>query len=205
MTEYIHFSKSNVFNADLKVTRAMETQALASLVCLFQPRTIFEIGTYNGFTTLHFAVNSPEGCEINTLDLPPDFDQKNAEKTTQYSYDDMLVVELSMKHINERVYKNHPQEYKVRELFGDSSKFDFSPYYGKMDMIFIDGNHSYPFVKSDTEQAFKMLSDNGVIVWHDYDYIIHRDVFKYLNKLSSEHKIYSIPNTRFAIYGKTLT
>jgi hypothetical protein len=49
-----------------------------------------------------------------------------------------------------------------------------------------------------------MLSERGVIIWHDFDYIIHRDVFKYLNKLSEQYPIYSIPHTRFAVYGKDL-
>ena len=70
--------------------------------------------------------------------------------------------------------------------------------------VYIDGNHSKEYVHSDTEQAMKMLSNNGIIIWHDYDYIIHRDVFNYLNELSQTHRIYSIPYTRHAIYGKNL-
>ena len=198
------FSKNNVFNMDSKVTRPMETQVLSALVCFLQPRSIFEIGTYNGFTTLHFAINSLGDCSIFTLDLPPDFNVMAKEEISKYSYDDLLVVQLSMENIKNRVYQNHPQKTKIRELFGDSKTFDYSPYHKKIDFIFIDGNHSSEFVKSDTDNAFKMLSERGVIVWHDYDYIIHRDVFKYLNKLSREHKIYSIPNTRFAIYGRRL-
>jgi predicted O-methyltransferase YrrM len=186
---------------EASVTRPNETQILATLTCEFQPKTVFEIGTYNGFTTLHFAYNSPDDSKIYTLDLPPDFEVKDK---VHYSYDDLLVVELSKKNIARRVYKNDPMARKIVELFGDSEKFDYSPYYGKIDMVFIDGNHSYPYVKSDTENAFRMLSDRGVIIWHDFDYIIHRDVFKYLNRLSEDHKIYSIPHTRFAIYGKKL-
>jgi predicted O-methyltransferase YrrM len=183
------------------VTRPNETQILSTLTCAVKPKTVFEIGTYNGFTTLHFAYNTPEDSKIYTLDLPPDFEVKDK---IHYSYDDLMVVELSKKNIARRVYKNDPMGRKVVELFGDSEKFDYSPYLGKIDLVFIDGNHSYPYVKSDTENAFKMLSDRGVIIWHDFDYIIHRDVFKYLNDLSQEHKIYSIPHTRFAIYGKNL-
>jgi len=199
------FAQNNAFNADSKVTRAIETQVLSALVCAFKPKTIFEIGTYNGFTTLHFAMNSPEDCRIYTLDLSPDFEEKYKKKLSEYSYDDLLVVRLSMAHIGNRIYKSHSNASKIEELFGDSSQFDFSPYYGKMDFIFIDGNHSYKHVKSDTEEAIKMLSTRGVIVWHDFDYIIHRDVFKYLNELSRSLAIYSIPDTRFAIYGKDLS
>jgi predicted O-methyltransferase YrrM len=196
------FARCNVSGMESVVTRSGETQMLAALVAKLKPRTVFEIGTYNGFTTLHFAYNTPEDATIYTLDLPPDYDITSKKEKAQYSYDDLLVVELSKQNINNRLFKKDTQGKKVKELFGDSLKFDFSPYYGKIDLIFIDGNHSYSFVKSDTENAFKMLSPKGVILWHDFDYIIHRDVFKYLNTLVKTHKIYSIPGTRFAVYGK---
>ncbi len=195
------FAQSNVFNLDSKVTRPMETQILAALVSYFQPAAMFEIGTYNGFTALHFAVNSPAKAVIYTLDLPPDF---NPNEKNQFSYDDLLVVKLSMEHIHARIYRQHPCREKIKELFGDSLNFDFSPYYGKMDLVFIDGNHSHNYVQRDTQNAFKMLNETGIIVWHDYDYIVHKEVFNYLNTLSKEYKIYFIPHTRFAIYGKNL-
>lgn len=193
---------SNVFNTDSKVTRPMETQILAALVYYFAPKTILEIGTYNGFTTYHFALNSPKDCRIYTLDLPADF------KTTglnNFSYDDLMVVKLSLEHIQDRIFHHYPEKEKITELFGDSTTFDFTPYQGKMDLIFIDGNHSYHFVKSDTQNALNMLSARGVIIWHDYDFIIHKDVFRYLNELSQTKTLYSIPNTRFAIYGPQLS
>ena len=198
------FAKCNVFNRDANVTRSAESQVLAALVQAFDPQSIFEFGTYNGFTTLHLAENSMEDAIVYTLDLPKDFDLSKASQRFSYSYDDKQVVRLSMNHIEDRLYKGQSQERKIKELFGDSYFFDFTAYHGKIDLIFIDGNHSYQFVKSDTENALKMLSPKGVIVWHDYDYIVHKDVFKYLNELSKELPIYSIPHTRFAIYGKHL-
>ena len=179
----------------------METHFLATLVKELNPRTIFEIGTYNGFTTLHMAINSPDSCQIFTLDLPSGYE---VQKAGESSYDDLLVIKLSQQTINQRFYKKHPLEGKITELYGDSAAFDFSGYYGKMDVVFIDGNHSFKYVKRDTENAFKMLSDQGVIVWHDFDYIIHKDIFSYLNDLSKEYRIYSMPHTRFAIYGKNI-
>jgi len=200
------FAKSNIFNLDHNVMRPAEIQILSNLVSFLQPKTIFEIGTYSGFTTLHFANNAPEDTIIYTLDLPEDyvFNDKNKKDFSGYSYDDMLVVQLSAKNKNNRVYKNTSHSDKIIELFGDSFNFDYSKYHNKIDLVFIDGNHSYKYVKSDTENAFKLLSKNGVIIWHDYDYIVHRDVFKYLNQLIESHKIYSIPYSRFAIYGPCL-
>jgi predicted O-methyltransferase YrrM len=193
------FAKSNYFNIDSQVSRPVESQVLANLAAHFQPKTVFEIGTYSGFTTLHFAYNTAPEAKIYTLDLPADHPLH--QNAPHYTYDDQLVVNLSKANINQRIYQTHPCHNKIIELFGDSLTFDFSPYYQKMDLIFIDGGHSYANVSSDTENAFKMLSPKGIIIWHDFDYIIHRDVFKYLNQLAKKHNIYSIPHTRFAIYG----
>lgn len=201
------FAVCNLFNADSKVARSMETQILTTLVRYFNPRMIFEIGTYNGFSTIHFAYNSPEDARIYTLDLPADYDLMASPpaRLKRYSYDDLQVVELSKANINKRLYRDHPCGKKITEFFGDSLNFDFSPYYGKMDFIFIDGCHALPYVHSDTTNAFKMLSPKGVIVWHDFDYIIHRDVFKYLNRLVRTYPIYSIPHTRLAIYSPLIS
>ena len=200
------FAKCNFFNTDPSIARPVETQVISSLADYLKPKNIFEIGTYNGFTTLHLACNSPQDSMVYTLDLCADFGKEAGgdKKLEGYSYDDVLVVELSMKNRNNRIFHNHPCRKKIVELFGDSLSFDFSSYHKKMDLIFIDGGHSYKHVRSDTQNAFRMLSDNGVIIWHDFDYIIHRDVFKYLNQLVKTHRIYSIPNTRFAIYGPAL-
>jgi len=58
------FSKANIFNSDPKVARPMETQVLSALVSYYQPKAIFEIGTYSGYTALHVAQNTPEDSTI---------------------------------------------------------------------------------------------------------------------------------------------
>src|SRR5437899_236410 len=39
---------------------------------LIQPKIVFEIGTFEGVSALHFALNSPDNCTVYTLDLPRD-------------------------------------------------------------------------------------------------------------------------------------
>ncbi len=195
-------AQCNFFNSDPTVTRPVETQVLSSLVRHFQPKTIFEIGTYNGFTTLHLALNAPDDAKIYTLDVPENFDlQAKNQRLPQYSYDDYLVVDLSKRNIHQRMFHDTPCQYKITEIFADSMQFDFSAYTKKIDFIFIDGSHAYDYVRSDTQNALKILSPNGVIIWHDFDYIIHRDVFKFIKSLSKKLPIYSIAHTRFAIYS----
>jgi predicted O-methyltransferase YrrM len=57
----------------------------------------------------------------------------------------------------------------VRHIGHDSRSFDYGPYLGTCDLVFIDGDHSYDGVRSDTAHAFRLLRDDrSVIVWHDY-------------------------------------
>jgi predicted O-methyltransferase YrrM len=36
-----------------------------------------------------------------------------------------------------------------------------------MDLVFVDGAHSYEYVKNDTEKGWEMLRPGGIIAWHD--------------------------------------
>jgi hypothetical protein len=71
-----------------------------------------------------------------------------------------------------------------------------------MEMVFIDGSHSYSYVKSDTEAAFHMLSASGTILWHDYPG--YPGVYAYLNELGlfSDRPIMHISGTGLAVYSR---
>ncbi len=40
----------------------------------------------------------------------------------------------------------------------------------KFDLVFIDGSHEKDSVIADTKVAFSVLKENGVILWHDYQF-----------------------------------
>ena len=52
-------------------TRLDELLVLATATAVLRPRSIFEIGTFNGRTTSVFVLNAPSNAEITSLDLPP--------------------------------------------------------------------------------------------------------------------------------------
>lgn len=57
----------------------------------------------------------------------------------------------------------------VDHIAHNSHTFDFSTLPGKFDLVFIDGDHTYQGVKTDTANVFNLLKDDrSVIVWHDY-------------------------------------
>jgi predicted O-methyltransferase YrrM len=79
------------------------------------------------------------------------------------------------------LYRNSPFTAKIEQLWSDSAEFDETPYAGKIDLAFVDGSHSYDYVKNDTEKVLRMMTPNGVVLWHDY-YPQYFDVAKYLEE-----------------------
>lgn len=196
ITDSIFLPKSNFFNASFGNIRPSEAQVLATLAAYLRPKKVFEIGTYNGFSALHFEQNTPSDSIIYTLDLPKD-------KMDIALKNDWIEAHWDIKNINmneQRYFHAGNPHAKIVELYGDSRDFDFSLYYGKIDFVFIDANHSYAYVKSDTQNAFRMLAPGGVILWHDYDFI-HPAVFKLINEIAEEKKIFYVERTRFALFA----
>ena len=141
-----------------------ERVVLSGLVKRLEPKTCLEIGTFDGRTTWNIAANAPEDSVIYTFDLP----QEHLEKT------ELSIDELDRPYIDKQEsglqFKGSEYETKIKQLFGDSATFDFSPYHEEMDFIFIDGSHSYEYVKNDSEVALKLRrSEESLLLWHDYN------------------------------------
>ena len=175
---------------DASYTKDMVSLALACR--LVRPTVIFEIGTFDGYTAGLFALNSGDDAKIYTLDLPKDRDPV------------LAVTEMDRTHI---VLRNHmpdpdsparPWEKKITRLFGDSHDFDFSPYHGQVELFFIDGAHSYQYVKSDTENALKCMKKGGLLLWHDYGREGVNGVARYLHEAARRLEIYSVPGSSIA-------
>lgn len=66
------------------------------------------------------------------------------------------------------IFENCKAASKITCLFGDSATFNFSSFYEKVDFFFIDGAHSYEYVRSDTLNALKCCHQGSVIAWHDF-------------------------------------
>jgi len=145
---------------------------------------LFEIGTFDGRTTLNLAFSSLNTCKILTLDLKPEMD-------TEYSLASgerhMVEKKVSGARI-EKYRETHSHiTQKIDKLFGDSAKFDFSPYYDSCSLVFIDGSHAYDYALSDTKEALKMVNNGGVIIWHDYG--IWDGVTKALEEIENNDKM----------------
>ncbi|MGH8094289.1 MAG: class I SAM-dependent methyltransferase [Chthoniobacterales bacterium] len=126
---------------------------------------LFEIGTFDGRTTLNLAMNSPSRCRVFTLDLPPELDT-----TFPLAKGERHMVEKPAPGSRYEKYRAlYPVAVgKIHQLLGDSARFDYAPFANSCSLVFIDGSHAYDYALSDTQAALKMVRKGGVIVWHDY-------------------------------------
>jgi predicted O-methyltransferase YrrM len=104
----------------------------------------------------------------------------------------------SQMEVGEYYFRGTPHADRIQILFGDSAVFDFSPHHGKIDLFFIDGAHSYDYVRSDTENALQCVRPGGVIAWHDFGRVGLNQVSKYIRELSRKMTIYSVPGGSLA-------
>jgi predicted O-methyltransferase YrrM len=165
------------------------------LICrALQPRRVFEIGTLQGYTALHFALNTPPDAVIHTLDLPQATPAAPALQTT--IMDDAHI--RSGTRATRRVFEGTPVAGKIVPLFGDSATFDFSPFHGRVDFFFIDGAHSYDYVASDTRRAFDCVRAGGVIAWHDFGRVGVNGVTRLVGEVARAREVHAIPGGSLA-------
>jgi len=172
---------------------------LAVLVKKYNPKTIFEIGTFEGLGSLVMC----ENCSANvlyTLDFNPNKpriipnlkrnkpEQKNSHSSFTSEHSDYL--------------KEIKDDVQINRLFSDSRHFDYSPFFDSIDFFYIDATKTYPYILKDTLNAINCIRKGGTIAWHD---VKVSPMLKVLSKLSSFLKIYYIVNSNICfttIYNK---
>lgn len=126
---------------------------------------VFEIGTFDGRTTLNLALNAPPGCTVHTLDLPPD-------RGTVYELaeGESHMVDKPRPGVRYEAYRSsRPSAVsRIHQHLGDSASFDFSPFHDACSMVFVDGSHAYAYTLNDTRVAVVLARRGGVVLWHDY-------------------------------------
>ncbi len=126
---------------------------------------IVEIGTFDGRTSLNLAINAPAQARVFTLDLPPDARSKFALAPGERAF---VEKPRSGRHFLEAAPEWASAAGRITQLFGDSATFDWSPYAARASLVFVDGSHAHDYVLADTETAFRLVTQKGVVIWHDY-------------------------------------
>jgi len=178
---------------------SIESLLLIKLMRITQPKYLFEFGTYKGLTTRLLLANLPpmsgvSGERIYTLDLPS-LDDVHFQGTD---------VDLAQEALGfERKYLQEQDRHLVKQILQDSMKFDGSQYAGKFQFIFIDANHEVAYVRRDTENSLKMLSqEKGCLIWHDYGHPEFPELTKYIEDLGKEMKVFHVEHTKLAFHPR---
>lgn len=164
-----------------------DLHVLLSIAVDRHPKSVVEVGTFDGQTTRHLAVNLPEST-IHTIDLPEAASEELPE----------IIPKDDFHLIHSRrvgwVFKSDVSITNVTQHFGDTATLAFPP----AELYFIDGSHTYEYVRNDTEKALD-CSVAKTILWHDCDYW-HPGVLKYLRELTeSGRPVRRIKGTHMAV------
>jgi hypothetical protein len=167
---------------------------VAALSTLLECETVFELGPDSGGTAWIVAHNLPRATIFQLdVELPPkDRDEPGAANR---------VYQLSR---GERAHRSEmtPEASRITHLFGDSATFDFLPYSGAADLVYIEGSRRQAQLRSDTAAAFGLLSELGTIVWDGYSG--DPGVYAYLNDLAPtlDRPVFHVLGTRLALYSR---
>ena len=203
---YIYEQNGNSYSVDDRVmlpaflqddsgTRLDEMLILGAATRALKPKRVFEIGTYNGRTTSIFALNAPETATVFTLDLPSDAIVENTDMDPYIDTDiDLVKARKTTNFITSLKLTN-----RCQQLYCDSMQFDPSPYRDSIDLGFIDGAHALPYVQNDTIKMATMMTENGLVFWHDYGGKGRfRPLADYLERLGQQAPVYRVMGTTLA-------
>lgn len=160
---------------------------------------LFEIGTFDGRTTINLALNSPSGCSVYSLDIPPD--QGTKFKLAEGEFHMVDKPRPGARY--EKYSRLYPAAVsRIHQLLGDSATFDYSPYRNSCSLVFVDGSHAYEYAVSDTRAAMTLVRPGGMVLWHDYG--IWAGVTKALDEFEEQedHGLRNIRGTSLVYWKK---
>jgi hypothetical protein len=138
----------------------LESFCLAVLMRRVAVRRAFEFGTYLGVSTAQLALNVEPDGRVFTLDLPED------DPRYRLKIDDPSEKALASTPGKGKLI---PKDLCSQIIFlkQDSADLDETVHREAMDFIFVDGAHSFDYVRNDSEKGWRMLRPGGMIAWHD--------------------------------------
>lgn len=140
----------------IKMRNSVNTQGLIDLIDTIPNNVVMaEIGCYAGESTKLF-MESGKIIVMYCIDIWED--ELNIFKNINNNHNFELV---------EKTFDNNVKDYNVVKL-KMTSKMS-SQFLPKLDVVYIDANHEYEYVKKDIEVSLYKLKSNGIICGHDYN------------------------------------
>lgn len=135
----------------------------AVLELMDNPKNYLEIGVHNG-TSMSYAVSTTKKINCYGIDL---FESSH---DTKYRPDN-----LQQDRTLNNIEKNNSSDSRIRLIKGDSTDKKTHQFLEnmlrkeKIDLLFIDGNHTYDYIKSDFYNYEKYLRNGGFLIIDDYE------------------------------------
>lgn len=155
-------------------------------------RRAFEFGTCTGKTAHLWALNQGSEGAVITLTLSPDQLGEYHGEPGDSAESEACARDESR--FTRFLYSGTPEAVRITQLYGDSKRFDESPYVGACDLVFVDGSHAHSYVVSDSAKALRMVRPGGLVLWHDYSPECP-GVFQALNALAARQPLRHILGT----------
>lgn len=172
----------------------IESTYLCGVLRAIDARTVLEIGTFLGATTLQLAANLPPSGRVFTVDIDSDDVSGAACDISDF---DLGLAQKKRERIGLH-FRDTPHAERITQILGDSARIDYAGHFDKVDLAYIDGGHSYEQVKTDTEKVLGLVRPGGVIFWHDYQPGC-LGVTRYLHELARERPLKHIRKTDLAV------
>lgn len=197
--------EEHLANLDLKLFEKINSQSTehdkkSLLACQFAVRRLkpdynyLEIGSYLGGSIQPHLLD--ELCrKIYSIDKRPE--QQPDERGIDYVYQNNSTERMleQLRQVDADKIK------KVVTIDGDTREIDASRVEDKIDLCFIDGEHTDAAVFSDFKFCLSVLSRNGAIVFHDAQITYNgiADCIGYLKSEKINFRAYNLPSIVFVL------
>lgn len=133
-----------------------DRRALFHLISALKPKSVLEIGTHVGASTVHIAAAMPHQSSLTSVDIE-DVNGPNA-------YWKRFGLARSPKQMIDELGRH---DLSVDWFVSDSMQF-LDNTNRRFDMVFLDGDHEFQTVVREIPGSLRVLNRNGIIVLHDY-------------------------------------
>ena len=128
---------------------------------------VIQIGTYEGVTALLFALTCKSIITVDPYENGYNFEQESRE--------DLIRAEI--------IAIERLSSYSNVSMVKETSKNFYKMFDGKVDAIYIDGDHAEESIRFDLLYWQKKIKSGGFIALHDYgDVVVNKAIFDILGK-----------------------